>query len=100
MERTANNFILPPLKVVDVDDRLGECLRRFLWQVVSDAALDQPVLILAGEFLRIRRGLRMGCAVRIAFEGDRGDSDDRKRGKPRFELVVFPLAVRQTKSPA
>ena len=34
----------------DVDDRLGESVRRFLWQVVADAAFDEPVLIATGEF--------------------------------------------------
>src|SRR3954453_14033599 len=35
---------------VDVDDRPGKRLRSFLGQVVSDATLDRPVRVLAGEF--------------------------------------------------
>jgi hypothetical protein len=34
---------------VDLDDRLGKGLRRFLRQVVPDAALNHPVRVPAGE---------------------------------------------------
>jgi hypothetical protein len=40
---------MSPVKRVDVDDRLGEGLRGLLGQVVPDAALDRPVLVLARE---------------------------------------------------
>src|ERR1700693_4150445 len=91
---------LSPSKMVDIDYRLRECLRRLLRQIVSDAALDQAVLILAREFFRVRRGLRMRRAVRVTFERDGGDADGRKLSEACFEVVVFPLAVRQTESPA
>src|ERR1700686_2712017 len=86
--------------MVDIDHRLRECLRCFLRQIVSDAALDQAVLILTREFFRVRRGLRMWRAVRVTFEGDRRDADGRKLRKASFEVVVFPLAIRETESPA
>lgn len=35
------------LVLTDIDDRSGECLRSFLRQVVTDAALDQTILIFA-----------------------------------------------------
>src|SRR5215471_9045448 len=44
----------------DVDDGLRKSLRGFLRQVVPDAARDQPVHILAGEFVCIGAGLRVG----------------------------------------
>src|SRR2546425_3114494 len=86
--------------MVDIDHRLRECLRRFLRQIVSDAALDQAVLILAREFFRVRRGLRMWRTVRVTFEGDRRDADGRKLSEPCFEVVVFALALCQAESPA
>ena len=52
-----------PSPPVDVDDGLGKGLRRFLRQVVPDAARDDTVLILAREFLRIGTG-RPGAARR------------------------------------
>src|SRR5207253_9066882 len=64
------------------------------------AALNQAVLILAREFFRVRRGLRMRRAVRVTFEGDRRDADRRKLSEPCFEVVVFALALRQAESPA
>jgi hypothetical protein len=38
---------------VDVNHGLGEGLWSFLWQIVPDAASDDPVIIFAGEFLAI-----------------------------------------------
>jgi hypothetical protein len=38
---------------VDVDDSFGKGMRRFLRQIVADAALDEPLGIFAGELCRI-----------------------------------------------
>src|SRR5258707_488702 len=47
----------------DFNDSLGKGLRRFLRQIVPDAALDGPVRIFAREFPGIRTGVRVWCAV-------------------------------------
>jgi len=45
---------------VDVDHRPGEALRRLLGRVMADAALDETMLVLAGEALAVggRFGMR------------------------------------------
>ena len=55
---------------------------------------------LAGEFLGVGTGVRVGCAIGITFKGDGGHGDDREFGKPLFQLVVFRLAFGQTEPPA
>jgi len=70
--------------MVDVYDRLGKCLGRLLRQIVPDTSGDDPVRVLAGEFPGIGTGIRVRCAIRIAFESDSGHSDDRPFGKPLF----------------
>jgi hypothetical protein len=77
----------------DVDHSLGEILRGLLRHIVSDAARDQAVLILARELGAIRRARRVGRAVGVAFHCDRGDGDGRKCRQPLFQVVIFPLAV-------
>src|SRR2546421_8378312 len=59
----------------DIDDGLGEGLRRFLGQIVPDAVLDGPVRILAREFGAVGCGVWMGCAIGIALKGDGGHRD-------------------------
>ena len=54
---------------VYVDDSLGKSLRGFLREIVSDAARNSPVLVLAGELLRIRTGMRMRRAFQIVCLG-------------------------------
>jgi hypothetical protein len=81
--------------VVDVDDGLSEGLRGFLGQIVTNAAFDQPVLVLAEEFVAIRRRHRMRRTVGIAFKGDRGHGDDRSRAQLRFQIIVSLIAGRQ-----
>jgi hypothetical protein len=34
------------------------------------------------------------CPVGVAFHGDGRHGDDRKRGQPLFEVVIFPLTIR------
>src|SRR5512132_3037292 len=60
---------------VDVDDRLGEGLRSLLGQIVTDAALDDPVRIFAREFFGIGIGVRVWFTVGIAL-GDCRHVDD------------------------
>jgi hypothetical protein len=45
---------------------LSESLRGFLRRIVTNAAFDQPVLVLVGEFVSIRRRHRMRRTVGIA----------------------------------
>src|ERR1700754_1285188 len=85
----------PSLVGVDVDDGLGERFRSFLRKVVSDAALDRPVRIGAGELLYVGARFRVGRAVGVPLERDRRNGDDRALGEPLLQLVVRGLAVGQ-----
>ena len=67
---------------------------------MSDAAGDEPVVILAGELVAIGCAGRVDCPVGVTFHGDGWHRDDRKRGQPFFEIVISPLTVRQAKPPA
>ena len=86
--------------MVNVDYRLRESLWRFLRQVVTDTALDCPVLILAREFSGIGAGVRMWRAIDITLEGDGGYADYRRLSQPRFEIVIGRLALSQSEAPA
>lgn len=55
---------------------------------MPDTSGDDPVRVLAGEFPGIGTGIRVRCAIRIAFESDSGHSDDWPVGKPFFQFVV------------
>src|ERR1700694_5648895 len=72
-------------ETVDLHDSFGKGLRGFLRQVVPYAAPDQPVRILAREFLGI--GARVGVwrAVGIAFKGNSGHGNERTFGKPLLQ---------------
>src|ERR1700681_3232796 len=85
---------------VNVDYSLGEGLRGFLRQIVTDAALDDPVRVVAREFLGIGTGVRMWCTIGITFKGNGRHGDDRAFGKPLFKIVIFRLAFSQTEPPA
>jgi len=80
--------------MVDVDDGSGTGLRSILRQVVAATAGDEAVLILARELIAICCAGRVDCPVGIAFHGGGRHGDDRKRGQPLFEVVIFPLAIR------
>ena len=84
----------------DVDDGLGKLLRRFLREIVADAAFDDPVRIDAREFLGVGAGIRMWCAIGITLKGNGGHGDDRAFGKPLFQIVVFRLAFGEVDPPA
>lgn len=84
----------------DVEHGFGKGLRVFLRQIVPYAALDRPVLVFAGEFLRVGAWIRVGRAIGVAFKGDRRHGDDRTFGKPLFQIVVFRLAFSEPEPPA
>jgi hypothetical protein len=73
---------------VNIEDRLGEGLRRFLRRIVPDAPREHPVRIFAREFLGIRPGVRVRRPVGIPFQGDGGHGDDRSLGQPLFQGYV------------
>jgi hypothetical protein len=78
-----------------IGDSLGEGLRRFLRQVVSDPAGQRPVLVGAGEFLSVCCGFGMRRAVGVAFQGDGRNADHRCVRQPLLEIVVPRLTLRQ-----
>src|SRR5262249_58706148 len=75
-------------EAVDIDDCLGECLRRFLGEIVADSARDDPMLILAGELPRIGSSVGVRRAVGVAFERDGGHPDGRGQGQALFQIVI------------
>src|SRR5919106_6027865 len=81
---------------VDVENCLGKGLRRFLRQIMSDAALDRPVRILGRKFLGIRTGVRTRRTVSIALQGNRRHGDHRKCGKPLFQIIVLRFTFSQS----
>ena len=85
---------------VDIDDRLGKGLGSFLRQIVPDAARDDPVRISAREFPGIGTGVRVWCAIGIAFKRNRGHGDVWTCGEPLFQIVILRLAFGQSKPPA
>ncbi len=85
---------------VDFEDRLGERLRRFLRQVVSNAAMEGAMSVSARELLCVGARGRMRSAVGIAFKGYRRDRDDRKLCEPFFQDVILALALRRPQAPA
>src|SRR5208283_423426 len=88
------------LHMIDIHDGLRERLRSFLWQIVTDTALDDPVFIFAREFLAIGTIVRiMWRTVCITLEGNGGHGDDRAFGNSLFEIVILRLAVSQAEPP-
>jgi hypothetical protein len=59
-------------KLVDINHRLSKGLWSVLRQIVTNAAIDDPMLILARELLGIRTGVQVGCAIGIAFQRNSG----------------------------
>ena len=84
----------------NVDDGLGKSPRGFLWQNVPNAACDVPVLIPAGELLRIGTGIGMWGTIRITFQSDGWHRDWRECGKPLFQIVILRLAFGKSQAPA
>src|SRR3546814_4421185 len=56
------------------------------------AALDEPVLISAGELLGVDTGVRVWRTVGITFKSDGGHRDIRKTGKAPFQIDIPRLA--------
>src|ERR1700722_526264 len=83
-----------------IDDRLGKGLRSFLRQIMSNAALDDPVSIFAREFIGIGTGIRVRCTVVVTFKRDGRHGNDRACGKPFFEVIILRLALCEILPPA
>src|ERR1700741_1047482 len=84
----------------DIDDRLREGLRRFLRQVVADAARDGPVLVLAAESLGVGTRIRARCAIGIALQGNGRHGDVREFGELLFQRVELGFTLGQPAPPA
>lgn len=88
------------LQVISVYHRFGKRLRIFLWQVVADAAIDQPVLILAGKALGVIFGSRMRRAIGVTFHRDGRHGDVRRLGQSLFQCLILRFALDQAQAPA
>src|SRR3546814_8183721 len=64
------------------------------------AALDEPVLISAGELLGVDTGVRVWRTVGITFKSDGRHRDIRKTGKAPFQIVIPRLAFSEPQPPA
>src|SRR5260221_13512181 len=82
------------------NDGIGKSLRRFLREVVADAATNEAMLVLAREFPGIETWVQMGRAIGIAFKCDGGHGDDRTCCKTLVQISIFRLAFCQAKAPA
>jgi len=82
------------------EDGLSEIVRRFLWQVMADAACQCPMLVLASESLGIGCGRRMCGAVGVALHGDRRHGDSGRVRQTGFQRIVFAFSVGQAQAPA
>lgn len=80
---------------IGIDDRLREGLRRFLRQIVADAAFDGPVRILAGELVTIGCGLRVRRAIGLTFQSERRHADHRRRCQTFLQITILSLAFHQ-----
>src|ERR1700722_12296659 len=87
-------------KAVDVNDRLRKGLRSFLRKIVTDTAGERAMVILAREFVAVRRWREMRGAIRIAFHGDGREGDRRAGEKLVLELVVLRLTLSHIDPPA
>jgi len=67
---------------------------------VTDAALDQAMLVFARELLGVGLGRRVGGAIGIAFHADGGHADAGQRGELSLDLGVLPLAFSEAQAPA
>ena len=86
---------------INVNHGLRKGLRRLLRQIVANAAGDDPVCILAGEFLTICCWVRsVRRPICIAFESNSGHGDGRKLSELLFEFVILRLALSQSDAKA
>lgn len=74
-------------------------MRRFLWQIVPNATLDEPVFIFACEFFGVGSGLGVRRAIGITFHSDRRHADYRPLGQTIFKLVILLLSFSQADAP-
>jgi hypothetical protein len=102
-----SSFLLYPYAVgqcrsitVDIHDSLNEGLRSLLRKIMTDAACDESIRVLARKFLRIGRSVRMRRAIGITFKGDCGHADGRSFGETLFQFVILRRALDQAETPA
>lgn len=74
--------------------------RRFLRQVVTDAAADQAMLVGASEARAIRSWFGVRRPVGVTFHSDRRHRDRWRRCKHCFGCIVSRLAFHETQTPA
>ena len=67
---------------------------------MPDASTDGPERIFAREFFGIGTGVGVRRTVGITLKGDGGHRNDRRLGKPLFQIVIFRLAFGEAETPA
>src|SRR5262249_49473640 len=82
-----------------INNSLGKGSWSLLRQIVSDAALDDPVRILVRKFRRVGARVGMRSSVGVTFQRNRRHGDDRAYGESLFQIVVSCLAVCESKPP-
>ena len=87
-----------------VESNFENCLGKGLWgflrQIVPNATLDSPVLVLACEFLGVGTRLWVRRSIGITLYGDGRHRDDERFRKSFVDLIVLGLASGQADSPA
>src|SRR5689334_15027562 len=87
------------LETVHVENSRRKVMRSFLRQVVSDAIGDDPVLVFPREFAAIDTGVRVRCAIGVAFECDGGNADRGSSRQLSFHVVIPGLSFGQPEPP-
>ena len=67
---------------------------------MTDATLDDPVRISAREFADVGTGVRVRCAIGMAFQRHCGHGDGRTFSEPLFQLIIVRLVFGQSEPPA
>jgi hypothetical protein len=67
---------------------------------VPDAASDDPVCIFAREFFGVSAKIRVRRTVCVALERDGGHGGDGTRRQLLFKVIILPLSLGQSETPA
>src|SRR5258706_2771132 len=104
--KMTTSYLVPPIpggcsdRIAHFNYSVRKGSRRFLRQVMADAAANLAVLVFAGEFLCIRARIGVRRSVGVTFRGDGGHGDNRRFRQLPFQLVVLRFAFRKALAPA
>src|ERR1700691_2226604 len=89
-----------PSSHIGFDDSFSECLRRFLGQVVANAAGDDPMLVPTRKLLGVSAGLGVRSAIGVAFERDGRHGNIWACCESLVQIVIPRFASGEAEAPA